>query len=76
MKTLVAEQIHLAYDGKAIIEALDLHIPPGRITALVVTSADLMGRTLFAPIELPCGLITAAVGAPFFLYLLRQQRRV
>ena len=35
MKTLQAEQIHLAYDGKSIIESLDLQIPPGQITALV-----------------------------------------
>ncbi|MFB2839040.1 FecCD family ABC transporter permease [Floridanema evergladense] len=37
---------------------------------LLVTLADLVSRILFAPIELPCGVITAAIGAPFFLYLL------
>ncbi len=47
----------------------------GVIGALMVVAADLVGRTLFAPIELPCGLITAAVGAPFFIYLLWQQRQ-
>lgn len=47
----------------------------GVIGALIVVAADLVGRTLFAPIELPCGLITAAVGAPFFIYLLWQQRQ-
>lgn len=36
----------------------------------IVVLADLVGRSLFAPIELPCGIITAAVGAPYFLYLL------
>jgi len=41
--------------------------------ALVVL-ADLLGRTLFAPIEIPCGIITSAVGAPFFLYLLYRSR--
>ncbi len=46
----------------------------GVIGALIVVGADLVGRTIFAPIELPCGLITAAVGAPFFVYLLWQQR--
>lgn len=46
----------------------------GLIGSLVVVSADLVGRTLLAPIELPCGLITAAVGAPFFIYLLWRQR--
>jgi iron complex transport system permease protein len=48
----------------------------GVLGALLVVAADLLGRTLFAPIELPAGLMTAAVGAPFFLYLLwRQQKR-
>jgi iron complex transport system permease protein len=34
---------------------------------------DLLARTLL-PAELPIGVITAAVGAPFFLYLLHQKR--
>lgn len=42
----------------------------GVIGALIVVAADLVGRTLLAPIELPCGLVTAAIGAPFFVYLL------
>ncbi len=46
----------------------------GVIGALIVVAADLVGRTIFAPIELPCGLITAAVGAPFFIYMIWQQR--
>lgn len=46
----------------------------GVLGGLIVVASDLVGRTLFAPIELPCGLITAAVGAPFFIYLLWRQR--
>jgi iron complex transport system permease protein len=41
--------------------------------ALVVL-ADLLGRALFAPVEIPCGIVTAVVGAPFFLYLLYRSR--
>lgn len=41
---------------------------------LLVTLADLLGRILFAPIELPCGVVTAAIGVPFFLYLLIRNR--
>jgi len=41
--------------------------------ALVVL-ADLVGRTAFAPIEIPCGIITSVVGAPYFLYLLYRSR--
>lgn len=41
---------------------------------LIVVLADLLGRLLFAPLELPCGVITAAVGAPYFIYLLIRNR--
>jgi iron complex transport system permease protein len=42
---------------------------------MIVVLADLLGRMLFAPIELPCGVITAALGAPYFLYLLVRNRK-
>ena len=35
--------------------------------------ADLAARTLFAPRELPVGVVTALVGGPFFLVLLRRR---
>jgi iron complex transport system permease protein len=38
--------------------------------------ADLAARTLVSPGELPVGIITSLSGAPFFLYLLRRERRV
>ncbi len=37
--------------------------------------ADLGARMVLAPQELPVGIITAAAGSPFFLILLRRQRR-
>jgi iron complex transport system permease protein len=37
--------------------------------------ADLLARTVIAPEELPLGVVTALVGAPFFLWLLRRARR-
>lgn len=40
--------------------------------AAVVTFCDTLARILFAPIELPVGIIMGALGAPFFLYLLRR----
>jgi iron complex transport system permease protein len=36
--------------------------------------ADSLARTLFAPEEIPVGVITALCGAPFFLYLLHQKK--
>lgn len=50
-------------------------IPVAALTGgCIVVVADLVGRLLFAPIELPCGVITAAIGAPYFLYLLYRTR--
>jgi iron complex transport system permease protein len=43
--------------------------------ALFMVLADLAARTLRAPEEIPVGAVTALLGAPFFLYLLRRQRR-
>jgi iron complex transport system permease protein len=43
--------------------------------ALLLVIADTMARTLAAPAELPVGVLTSMVGAPFFLGLLMRQRR-
>jgi len=40
-----------------------------------VVIADLLARVLLAPVEIPVGVVTAIIGAPFFLYLLRRSRR-
>jgi len=40
--------------------------------AIFVVLADLIARTAIAPRELPVGAITALVGAPVFIYLLRR----
>lgn len=42
--------------------------------ALLLTIADMFARVAVAPAELPVGIVTAIVGAPFFLYLLFQQK--
>lgn len=42
--------------------------------ATLVTVADLMARTLVAPAELPIGVLTAFIGVPLFLMLLRQRQ--
>ena len=41
--------------------------------AILLLLADTVARTVFAPIELPVGLVTALLGAPFFISLLRQR---
>lgn len=41
--------------------------------AILLLLADATARALFAPIELPVGLVTALLGAPFFISLLRHR---
>jgi ABC-type Fe3+-siderophore transport system permease subunit len=43
------------------------------IGAVLAVFADTLGRTLFAPYDLPVGVVSAALGVPFFLYLLSRQ---
>lgn len=43
--------------------------------AILVLAADLLGRTLFSPTELPVGIVMALIGAPFFFWLLIRQKR-
>ncbi|MGH2804418.1 MAG: FecCD family ABC transporter permease, partial [Thermoleophilaceae bacterium] len=46
------------------------------VGALLVLGADLAGRLLFAPTEIPVGIVTSIVAAPYFLYLLRRANRL
>ncbi len=43
---------------------------------LFVVGADLLARSLYSPVEIPVGLVTAAVAGPFFLWLARRARGV
>ena len=38
--------------------------------------ADAVARTIVAPAELPIGIVTAVVGAPFFLWILLRKRGI
>ena len=42
--------------------------------AALLTLCDLLSRILFAPHELPVGIVLALVGGPFFIWLLLRQR--
>ncbi|WP_448683899.1 FecCD family ABC transporter permease [Pseudomonas nicosulfuronedens] len=42
--------------------------------AILLLLADLIARLALAPAELPIGIVTALIGAPFFLYLLIRGR--
>jgi iron complex transport system permease protein len=43
--------------------------------AILLILADLIARTVVAPSELPVGVVTALIGGPFFIYLLRREGR-
>jgi iron complex transport system permease protein len=45
------------------------------VGAAFLVLADLLARSLLAPTEIPVGIVTALIGAPFFIYLLRKGKR-
>jgi iron complex transport system permease protein len=46
-------------------------LPASLVTgAIVLVLADLIARTIIAPIEIPVGIVTAVLGGPFFIWLL------
>ncbi len=45
----------------------------GLLGAILLTLADIIARTSVAPSELPIGVLTALIGGPVFLWLLRQK---
>ncbi len=69
---LVAPQIARRLVGDRSLALL----PAAACGALIVVTADLVGRRLFAPTELPVGVITAIVGAPYLLYLLARANKI
>ncbi|WP_211829121.1 FecCD family ABC transporter permease [Kistimonas asteriae] len=49
----------------------ELHLPGSALVgALLVLGSDLAGRIVLAPMEVPVGIFTALIGAPYFIYLL------
>lgn len=51
-------------------------VPAGLAGAVLLLASDLVGRRLFAPTELPVGVITGIVGAPYLIWLLARANRV
>jgi iron complex transport system permease protein len=43
--------------------------------AILLVVADALSRTLVPPYEIPIGILTALLGAPFFIYLIRRNRK-
>jgi iron complex transport system permease protein len=73
----------VGFVGIIVPHLLRLVIGPGHrlllpasilLGAILMTCADTVARIVAAPAELPIGIVTAMIGAPFFLYLLLRQR--
>lgn len=43
---------------------------------LLLLTADMIGRNVLAPAEIPVGIVVSGIGAPYFLYLLIKSRRL
>lgn len=73
----------IGFVGIVIPHAVRILIGPGHRLLLPVSLlvgagflvlADVVARTAVSPAELPIGVVTAAIGAPFFLFVLRRSR--
>lgn len=64
---------HLA---RALVGSAHRRVVPTAVLlgALVVGVADTVGRTVIAPGQIPAGIVTALVGAPYFLWILWRER--
>jgi iron complex transport system permease protein len=51
-------------------------LPATACGALLLAASDLVGRRILAPTELPVGIITAVLGAPYLLYLLARANQL
>tara|TARA_B100000965_G_scaffold20580_1_gene15504 strand:- start:2422 stop:3495 length:1074 start_codon:yes stop_codon:yes gene_type:complete len=43
--------------------------------AILLLTSDLISKTIIAPAQLPIGVVTSAIGAPFFIWLIISQKR-
>ena len=74
----------ISFAGLIVPHVARILLGPNHVRLLPVTAlagaiflviTDTIARTLFAPTELPVGILMAFLGGPFFLYLLRKNKR-
>ncbi len=75
----------VGFIGIVIPHLLRMMIGPGHrlllpasacLGALLLVGADTLARSIVAPADMPIGILTAAIGAPFFLAMLLRQRKL
>jgi iron complex transport system permease protein len=64
---IFARRLTRGYPGRAVL-------PAAAIGALLLTAADLAARSAPVGRTLPIGVVTALLGAPFFLWLVAHMR--
>lgn len=73
----------IAFVGIVVPHLLRLMIGPDHrfllpasalLGACMLIAADIIARQIVAPAELPIGIVTAAIGSPFFIYILLRRR--
>lgn len=69
---LIVPHIAKKLTGEQPIRSLPVAALTGGVLVIV---ADLLGRTLFAPSELPVGILMSLAGGPYFLILLCRRNR-
>ncbi|WP_338087834.1 iron ABC transporter permease [Nocardioides lijunqiniae] len=62
--------------ARALVSGRHLRVMPVAVLlgAVLLSLADTIGRTAIAPAQVPAGLVVAAIGAPYFVYLLYRSR--
>jgi iron complex transport system permease protein len=74
----------ISFAGLLVPHVTRLLLGPDHVRLLPVTAlsgaiflvvADTLARSMFAPTEIPVGILMAFLGGPFFLYLLRKTKR-
>ena len=68
---LIVPHIARRFTGESLKKLL---ITSSLVGSILVQVSDLLGRVLFAPSELPVGIIMSLIGAPFFFFLLIKSR--
>lgn len=63
--------------GRSLVGSRSKFLLPvsAAVGALFLLVADSLGRGIVPPVEIPAGIVTAVIGAPYFLYLLRREQK-
>lgn len=48
----------------------------GILGGFILVASDILARTMFQPLEIPVGIITAVLGTPFFLFLIYKKKHI